>query len=108
MKEKEVNLPAEVLKNKLLIKWSLILASLSSNSSDLSDASIDVQNKLINQDRLKSKILKVKLRIKLQKWHYSLLLTLILPELIHVVNTGKVVASEVESNGIFGQIYNEK
>ena len=47
--------PADVLKNRLLMKWSLMLASLSSSSSDLSEASIEVQNKLMNQDKLKQK-----------------------------------------------------
>ena len=36
-----------------------MLASLSSNSSDLSDASIEVQNRLMNQDKLKIKELRI-------------------------------------------------
>lgn len=55
-KSKLIEIPAVVLKNRLLMKCSLMFTSLSSNYSDLSEASIDVQNKLINQHKLNTLI----------------------------------------------------
>ena len=46
---------AEVLKKRLLMKCSLIEANRSSNSSDLSEASMDVQKRLMNHDKLNCK-----------------------------------------------------
>ena len=94
-------LPAEVLKNKLLMKCSLMFTSLSSSSSDLSEASMDVQNRLMNQLKLQE----TKKDIFWIVWKYRKCLKGInycihsqifyLPELVHVIDARQVISSKV-------------